>query len=55
MINTNGEFYSNRESRYDDFLRTMQKDGIPARRYQEENWKRWFQNQWERILNPRKN
>ena len=55
MAKTNGEFYSNRDSRYDDFVRTMRKDGIPVKTYREVNWKQWVHDQWERITNLGKN
>ncbi len=54
MTRAASEFGINRDSRYENFVRTMQRDGIPMGRYQEESWKRWIQNQWERVINLRK-
>ena len=55
MTGTTREFGVDRDAKYENFLRTMQRDGIPVRRYQDKNCKRWIQEQWERINNLGKN
>ena len=55
MNRTNGTSYVSQDSRNAEFSRTVQKDGIPARRYEEGNWKRWISDQWVKVLNIRKN
>ena len=47
MMHTN---MNNRDSHYDNFVRTMRKDGIPAKTYQEVNWKQWIQDQWDIVV-----
>ncbi|MFO8101452.1 MAG: hypothetical protein R6U37_04680 [Dehalococcoidia bacterium] len=55
MTSAKSGFGINLDSKYENFVRTMQREGIPVRRYREESWKRWFKNQWERMLNLSKN
>ena len=55
MKGTNGPALMNRDSHLQEFIRSMNSDGIPVKTFQEDNWKRWIQDQFERVINYPKN
>lgn len=53
MKSTSGSAIMTGDSHREEFIRNMNSDGIPARMFQEDNWKRWIQDQFERVLSIR--
>lgn len=51
MKASNGPALMNRDPHREEFIRSMDSDGIPAKTFQEGNWKKWMQDRLERVLN----
>ncbi len=47
--------FKGQDVRNREFNATMERDGIPAKEFESENWVKWISDQWARLLSMRSN